>query len=90
MPLHDPQRPIGYVNTATGQAVSEADIRAAFPNTSFPRPLPPPEGYAHLYVSIAPTYDSATHVAELALPAIGEDGNWRQQWIVRPLDAGAS
>lgn len=87
MPLQDTQQPIGYVNTATAQAMTEAGIRAAFPNTSFPRPLPPPEGFAYLYAGSYPVADPATQTVSAAAPALAADGKWRQQWAVRQLTA---
>lgn len=71
-----------YIHLATGQyPVSEADIRAANPNTSFPVPFVAPEQYAVVFPSPA-VYDPATQVATEAAPVLTNKGHWEQAWTV--------
>ncbi len=49
MPLNDKNLLVGYVEVLTKTQVSKNDIKAKFPNVSFPSEFQPPEGYAELY-----------------------------------------
>lgn len=74
-----------YLNTQTLQRTSESDIRAAFPNTSFPVPFVAPEGYALVFPSPPPELNPITqHVRELA-PVLTVKGHYEQQWEVVAL-----
>jgi hypothetical protein len=75
-----------YINTTTFQRVSESEIRAAFPNTSFPSQFTPPEGYAVLFPTPQPSFDQITEFARETTP-VQTDGKWYQAWEVVPLDA---
>jgi hypothetical protein len=78
-----------WFNTNT-QAVyrSHAEIRAAFPNTSFPSVISNETlmGFGLLPVTLAahPEYDPLMQALEEAPPA-QVDGAWTQQWVVRDL-----
>lgn len=76
-----------YLNTKTLQRTSESEIRSAFPNTSFPQPFSPPEGYAVLFATPQPAHDPITQTAREVTPALTSKGNWEQQWEVVALDA---
>ena len=76
-----------YLNTTTLQRTSESEIRSAFPNTSFPTPLIPPEGYTVLFAAPQPTHDPITQMVREATPVITDKGHWEQQWEVVALGA---
>lgn len=76
-----------YINTDTNQyPVSESEIRAAHPNTSFPQPFTPPEGYAWVFPAPPPAYDPVTHAVREIAPTLTVKGNWEQRWEVVALD----
>ena len=74
-----------YIDTKNGRwPVTEHEIRAGHPDTLFPSPFEPCEGYAPVALEPVPNYD----------PAIGRlvpmfprevDGLWLQGWEVVPL-----
>lgn len=76
-----------YLNIQTLQRTSESEIRAAFPNTSFPQPFQPPEGYAVLFATPQPTYDPITQAVRESTPVLTDKGHWEQAWEVVALDA---
>ncbi len=75
-----------YLNTQTNQyPVAESQIRAEFPNTSFPQPFVAPEPYVWVFPTPAPNYNSITQgVRETAITQV--NGNWQQTWEVYDLD----
>lgn len=77
-----------YINTQTMQRVSEGEIRAAFPNTSFAVPFSPPDGYAVLFNSPVPSYDPKTQGYRETTP-VQIDGKWWQAFEVYELDSDA-
>lgn len=70
-----------YINTTTLTQHSEADIRAANPNTSFPVPFVAPEVYAYVFPAPA-QYDPATQYAVETTPVLTAKGHYEQAWIV--------
>lgn len=76
-----------YLNTQTLQRTSESEIRSAFPNTSFPTPFSPPEGYAVLFAAPQPTHDPITQMVIGTTPVLTDKGHWEQVWEVVALDA---
>ena len=76
-----------YLNTTNLQRTSESEIRNAFPNTSFPQPFSPPEGYAVLFATPQPTHDPITQMVREATPVLTDKGHWEQVWEVVALDA---
>lgn len=74
-----------YINTTTLQRVSEQEIRAAFPNTSFPSTFSPPEGYAVLFQSPTPTYNPITQGYREVTPT-QINGKWYQAFEVYSLE----
>lgn len=72
-----------YINTATLQyPLSERDVRAAFPNTSFPEPFPCPDGYAVVFTAPAPACDPVLQYTRETAPVLTVKGTWEQQWEV--------
>jgi hypothetical protein len=76
-----------YINTQTGAyPLSETQIKAEFPNTSFPSPFTAPPPYAWVFPSPAPTHDPITQgVRQIAPTQV--NGKWQQAWEVYDLDA---
>ena len=78
---------MAYINTTNNQyPVSELDIRREFPNTSFPTPFSPPEGYAPVLESPIPTYDAITQGNREVTPVQDKLGNWMRTYEVYDLD----
>lgn len=77
-----------YINTTTLQyPVSEPDIRAAHPNTSWPQVFSPPAGYDTVLPTTQPECDPITHkVVEVA--PVNVAGRWVQEWLVVPHEVG--
>lgn len=74
-----------YINTQTLQRTSESDIRAAFPNTSFPVPFVAPEGYALVFPSPPPEFNPITQRAQETTPLLTAKGHYEQQWEIVEL-----
>jgi hypothetical protein len=73
-----------YINTENNQyPVSERDIRAANPNTSFPSPFVAPEQYAPVLNSPQPAYNSVIQRVQETIPT-PVNGTYMQQWQVVP------
>lgn len=78
---------MAYINIETqAYPVSEQEIRAQFPNTSFPTPFNPPEGFAPVLESPIPTYDAITQGYREVTPAQDTLGNWMRTYEVYDLD----
>ena len=73
-----------YLNTSTVTKCTESEIRAAFPNTSFPVPFVAPEGYAVLFASPQPAHDPITQAVRETTPVLTDKGHWEQTWEVVP------
>jgi hypothetical protein len=75
-----------YINTSTSAyPVSESEIRAAFPNTSFASPFQPPQGYAVVFPTPQPAYDPVIRVVREAPPQyVAAKKVWEQRWAVVP------
>lgn len=76
-----------YINTGTMAECTESEIRAAFPNTSFPSPFTPPDGYAVVFPVPQPEHNPVTQMARLVQPVLTSKGHWEQSWEVVDLDA---
>lgn len=76
-----------YIDTATGQyPLSEADIRSLFPNTLFPFPFVPPEGFAIVEDTPYPAWNPVIERIEEDAPEFS-DGVWRKTWRIVKLFA---
>lgn len=88
MPLIQTDKPIYYINTSSlTWPVTESDIRAAFPNVSFPFPFVQPEDYAAVFPAPLPEYNSVTQTIVEGTPQLTAIGHWEQTWVVQDLDA---
>ena len=77
---------MSYINTETLQyPVSEREIRALFPNTSFPAIFAPPEGYALVFDAPQPEFDATEFIAVQDTPILTEKGHYEQQWRLEAL-----
>lgn len=77
-----------YINTTTNEyPISESQIRAAFPNTSFANPFVAPEGYALVFTTPQPDHDRLTQSVREATPQLSSKGTWEQAWEIVALDA---
>ena len=76
-----------YINTQTNQyPISEGEIRAEYPNTSFATPFIPPDKYQWVFANPAPQYDQLTKfVREVSPKKIGD--TYHQNWEVLNLDS---
>ena len=76
-----------YIHTPTGQyPVTEADIRAANPQTSFPAIFTPPEGYEVVFPAPRPAYNAITHGVRESAPVLTDKGHYEQRWEVYALE----
>ena len=72
-----------YINTTTYQyPLSERDIRAAYPNTSFPTPFTAPDGYAWVFPTPSPDHNAVIEYPREVSPALTTKGTWEQRWEV--------
>lgn len=79
---------MAYTQTSTGAyPLSERDIRAAHPQTSFPKPFVPPAGYAWVFPTPQPAFEPITHGVREIAPALSSKDEYEQQWEVYALDA---
>ena len=75
-----------YIDTITSRyPVSEAEIRQAFANTSFPMPFEPLPPYAAVVQAPCPSFDAVTQVA-VALPPARVGDHYEAGWRVEALD----
>lgn len=74
-----------YINTTTHAPISENDIRALYPNTSFPSPFTPPDGYLYLFPAPQPAYNPVTQTVREVAPELTGMGHWEQRWEVAEL-----
>ena len=76
-----------YINKTTHQyPVSEADIKAENPNTSFASPFIAPDEYALVFPAPQLPYDSLTQTIREIEPYKTVKGNYEQQWEVIDLE----
>lgn len=76
-----------YLNTQTMMQHSEQDIRAAYPNTSFPVPFVAPDEYALVFPAPQPGYDHVTQSVREVAPVLTDKSHYEQQWEVVELYA---
>lgn len=76
-----------YIHIETGEyPVSIAQLRARHPDTLFPEPFEPCEGYALVQFGTIPGHNPATHKVVEA-PPVQEGDDWVQAFDVVPLTA---
>jgi len=74
-----------FINTQTlAYPVTQEQIQAEFPNTSFPTPFVAPEPYEPVFDSPQPSYDPATQYVQQIAPVL-TDGQYYQAWEVLTL-----
>lgn len=74
---------MSYINETSGQyPVSELEIRAEFPNTSFPAPFVPPENFKVVFGSPYPTYNPVVQQVREVAPTLTQLGHYEQTWEV--------
>ncbi len=78
-----------YLNTTTLECVTERDIRAANPNTSYSTPFNPGNEYAVVFQSPQPIFDPITQSVREIAPVLTDKGHWEQAWEVISLDVAA-
>jgi hypothetical protein len=77
-----------YINTTDSTYPhSEADIRRAFPNTSFANPFMPPDEYKVVFPAPAPAVNPITHTYRETAPVLTVKGHYEQAYEVIALDA---
>ncbi len=74
-----------YINTTTLAQLTEQEIRALNPNTSYPVPFPVPDGYAVVFPAPA-VYDPVTQIATPATPVLTVKGHYEQAWTITDKD----
>jgi len=76
-----------FINTETLEyPLTEAQVKARFPQQSFPKPFVAPEPYAVLFSRPKPNYDEVTHTAAEGTPAMTEANQWEQMWVLSAFD----
>ena len=74
-----------FINTQTlAYPVTQEQIQAEYPNTSFPTPFVAPEPYETVFDSPQPSYDPATQYVQQIAPLL-TDGQYYQAWEVLTL-----
>ena len=73
-----------YINTETHEEADEQGLHALYPNTSFPLPFCPPDGWAEVIEAAQPEYDADTQRLERTT-AIQHEGEWRSGWRIVDL-----
>lgn len=85
MPLHPTDKPVGYLELSTGRyPVSQSQIRAEYPNTSFPTPFIAPDEYAVVFPAPQPEHDPIIQMVRELPPVLTAKGHYEQQWEVVP------
>lgn len=69
-----------YINTITLQyPITEKEIRSSNPNTSYPSPFKPGEGYAVVFPTPQPVFNPVIQSLVERKP-VNEGGKWYQRW----------
>ena len=77
-----------YLELATLRyPVSQSQIRAENPQTSYPASFPVPDGYALVFPAPAPTVDPITQIAREIAPVLTQLGTYQQAYEIVELDA---
>jgi len=74
-----------YIDTTTGDyPLTADDIKARFPNTSFPSLFVAPDGYAEVMQTPMPQWNPAIERVIEGAPELFE-GAWRRTWIIEKI-----
>ena len=74
-----------FINTQTmAYPVTQDQIQAEYPNTSFPTPFVAPDPYEPVFDSPQPSYDPATQYVQQVAPIL-TNGQYYQAWEVLTL-----
>lgn len=77
---------MAYLNTVTrAYPVSELQIRAEYPQTSFGTPFVAPEPYAWVFPAPRPEYNALSQSVREIEPAMTQLGHYEQRWEVLNL-----
>jgi hypothetical protein len=77
-----------YIELATSRyPVSQSQIRAENPQTSYPASFPVPDGFALVFPAPAPTVDPITQIAREIAPVLTQLGTYQQAYEIVELDA---
>jgi hypothetical protein len=72
-----------YINKLSLQyPITEQEIRAEMPNTSFPVPFQAPENYAPVFATPQLDYDPVTQMLRTTTPVLTDKGHYEQVWEV--------
>jgi hypothetical protein len=72
-----------YINTNTNEyPVSELEIKASYPNTSFTVPFVPPDGYVWVFPAPQPVFDPIIEQVVETQPELTDKSHWEQRWQV--------
>lgn len=75
-----------YINTETLEwPISETEIKALYPNTSFPSDFIAPEPFKQIYGTAEPSYNIMMEGVKQVTPTLNEDGRWLQTWQIYEL-----
>lgn len=74
-----------YYNPDLKQIHTEAELRALHPNTLFPRPFSPPDGWFPLVKQTPPPYDKVKQKLVDQLPVLLPSGEYRESFAVVSL-----
>jgi hypothetical protein len=73
---------MNYIHTPTLAQLSESEIRALNPNTSFGNPFVAPADYALVFPAPQPAYNPITQRVQAIAPELTVLGHWEQRWEV--------
>ena len=77
-----------YIELATLRyPVSQSQIRAENPQTSYPASFPVPDGFALVFPAPAPTVNQVTQIAREIAPVLTQLGTYQQAYEIVELDA---
>jgi len=76
-----------FINTETGKyPVSEREIRAMHPDTSFPTPFKAPAEFAVVFPAPQPEHDAWTQGVREIAPVLTAKGTYEQSWEVYAIE----
>lgn len=73
-----------YLQLETNKEMSEREVKALYPNTSFPKPFKAPEGFAVLFPTPMPDV-TELQTAYRDGVELDSKGNWVERWSVRDM-----